>query len=101
MDRAEALHALDSYCQRESARPVVKTEQRRISAELVTSASSGSGLRAELSHGRAIVVEAGFDAFRRKGTVSGLNGESNFVMGATTWIYARAGPAGMRIGMRN
>lgn len=68
------LHSLDYYRQRHRASAAEHAEQRLVPVELVGSAGGASGLRVELPNGRAIVVEAGFDASHLKRLVAVLEG---------------------------
>jgi transposase-like protein len=72
--RGIGLHTLDYYRQRHRASGAEHAEQRLVPVELVGSAGGASGLRVELSNGRAIVVEAGFDATHLKRLVAVLEG---------------------------
>ena len=72
--RGIGVHTLDYYRQRQRASRAAQIEQRLVPVELVSSAGVGSGLRVELSNGRAIVVEAGFDASHLKRLVAVLEG---------------------------
>lgn len=72
--RGIGLHTLDYYRQRHRALRVEQVEQRLVPVELVGSAGGGSGLRVELSNGRAILVAAGFDATHLKRLVAVLEG---------------------------
>lgn len=67
-----APHTLDYYRQRERSGRLSKSEQRLVPVELVASAGAGGALRVELSNGRAIVVESGFDASHLKRLVAVL-----------------------------
>ncbi len=69
-----ALHTLDYYRQRHRASNSEQGEQRLVPVELVGSGGSSSALRVELSNGRAIVVEAGFDASHLKRLIAVLEG---------------------------
>jgi hypothetical protein len=69
-----ALHTLDYYRQRHRGSRVAQREQRLVPVELVGATGVGSGLRVELSNGRAIVVDAGFDASHLKRLVAVLEG---------------------------
>ena len=72
--RGVAVHTLDYYRQRHRSSEAAQSEQRLVPVELVGSAGVGSGLRVELSNGRAIVVEAGFDASHLKRLLAVLEG---------------------------
>lgn len=72
--RGIGLHTLDYYRQRHRTSGAEHAEQRLVPVDLVASAGGGSGLLVELSNGRAIVVEAGFDASHLKRLVAVLEG---------------------------
>ena len=72
--RGIGVHALDYYRQRHRASRAEQVEQRLVTVELVGSAGGASLLRVELSNGRAIMVEAGFDASHLKRLVAVLDG---------------------------
>jgi len=72
--RGVAPHTLDYYRKRHRVSTAEYAGQRLVPVELVGAAGVGSGLRVELSNGRAIVVDAGFDASHLKRLVAVLEG---------------------------
>jgi len=69
--RGVAIHTLDYYRHRDRIRSSSPSGQL-VAVELVGPSPEVSGLRVELSNGRCIVVEAGFDASHLKRLLSVL-----------------------------
>lgn len=69
--RGVALHTLDYYRQRDRVRSSLPSGQL-VAVELVGPSPGGGALRVELSNGRRIVVEAGFDASHLKRLIAVL-----------------------------
>jgi transposase-like protein len=67
-----SLHTLDYYRHRGRVRQSSKADEGLVAVELVDGTAGRSGLRVELSKGRSIVVEAGFDASHLKRLVAVL-----------------------------
>jgi hypothetical protein len=72
--RDVAVHTLDYYRARYRTRGAPSTVQALFPVDLISTPSVSGGLRVELSNGRRIIVEAGFDVFVLKQLVAALEG---------------------------